>query len=149
LELSKLRVTAHNVYSSSPAERWAYFLQHAEQLTQSDISRLFPDEEIAEAAGVLEMISQTPEQRLLYNARLKFQRDEESRLRHARQEGESRGRQEGWQEGEARGLQIGRIPLLQEMLGQPPSTVEELAGCSHAQLNDMAEQLQRQLHSRR
>jgi len=95
------------------------------------------------------MISQTPEQRLLYNARLKFQRDEESRLRHARQEGEARGRQEGWQEGEARGLQIGRIPLLQEMLGQPPSTVEELAGCSHAQLNDMAEQLQRQLHSRR
>lgn len=141
LELSKLRVTAHNVYSSSPAERWAYFLQHAEQLTQSDISRLFPDEEIAEAAGVLEMISQTPEQRLLYNARLKFQRDEESRLRNARQEGR--------QEGEARGLQIGRIPLLQEMLGQPPSTVEELAGYSDAQLNDMAEQLQHELRSRR
>lgn len=87
------------------------------------------------------MISQTPEQRLLYNARLKFQRDEESRLRNARQEGR--------QEGEARGLQIGRIPLLQEMLGQPPSTVEELAGYSDAQLNDMAEQLQHELRSRR
>jgi predicted transposase/invertase (TIGR01784 family) len=60
LELSKLRVSAENVYNSSPAERWAYFLRNAEQLTQDEIRRLFPDEEIVEAAGVLEMISQTP-----------------------------------------------------------------------------------------
>lgn len=49
-----------------------YFLQNADKLTPEDIRRLFPDEEIAEAAGVLEMISQTPEQLMLYNARLKF-----------------------------------------------------------------------------
>ena len=132
LELSKLRVTAQNVYNASPAERWAYFLRNAEQMTKSDISRLFPDEEIAEAAGVLEMISQTPEQRLLYNARLKFQRDEESRLLEARQEGAI----------------VGRIHLLQELLGLRQWTVDEFAGCNASQLVELEDQLKQQLRSR-
>ena len=136
LELSKLQVTAQNVYHSSPVERWAYFLRNAEQLTPIEVSQLIPDEEIAEAAGVLEMISQTPEQRLLYDARLKFQRDEESKLRQARQEGE------------ARGQMLGRITLLQELLGIRPSTMAELAGYDETQLNDMTDQLQDQLRSR-
>jgi hypothetical protein len=89
LQLKNLLVTANNVYHALPAERWAYFLQNADQLTSAEIRRLFPDAEIAEAAGVLEMISQTPEQLLLYNARLKFQRDEEARLRKAQQDGRS------------------------------------------------------------
>ena len=120
------------MYHASPAERWAYFLRNAVQLTQSEVSQLIPDEEIAEAAGVLEMISQTPAQRLLYEARLKFQRDEESKLRQARQE----GRQEG------------RILVLQDLLGMRQSTTTELAEYDEAQLHDMAEQLQNQLRSR-
>ena len=56
---------------------------------------------LANLAGVLEMISQTPEQLMLYNARLKFQRDAEGRLQKAREdgirEGEARGREEGRQ----------------------------------------------------
>ena len=131
LELSKLRVTAQNVYNASPAERWAYFLRNAEQMTKSDISRLFPDEEIAEAAGVLEMISQTPEQRLLYNARLKFQRDEETRLLEARQEGAI----------------VGRIHLLQELLGLRQWTMDEFAGCDATQLAELEDQLKQQLRS--
>jgi flagellar biosynthesis/type III secretory pathway protein FliH len=81
---------------------------------------------------------------MLYNARLKFQRDEEARLQKAREdgirEGEARGRQEGFL--------AGRIVLLQELLGIRPSTGEELVGYNDAQLHDMAEQLQRQLRSR-
>jgi len=127
--------------------------QNAEKLTPEEIRRLFPDEEIAEAAGVLEMISQTPEQLILYNARLKFQRDEEARIIQARLEGEARGeargRQEGEEIGQARGLKLGRITLLHELLGIRPSTAEEFAGYDEAQLNTMAEQLQRQLRSRR
>jgi flagellar biosynthesis/type III secretory pathway protein FliH len=144
LQLDNLRVTAENVYHALPGERWAYFLQNADKLTPEDIRRLFPDEEIAEAAGVLEMISQTPEQLMLYNARLKFQRDAEARLQKAREdgirEGEARGRQEGFL--------AGRIVLLQELLGIRPSTPEELVGYNDTQLHDMAEQLQRQLRSR-
>ena len=74
------------------------------------------------------MISQTPEQLMLYNARLKFQRDAEGRLQKAREdgirEGEARGREEGRQEG----FLAGRIVLLQELLGIRPSTAEELVG---------------------
>jgi len=144
LQLINLQATAENVYHASPAERWGYFLQHADQLTSTEIHRLFPDNEIAEAAGVLEMISKTPEQLILDNARLKFQRDEVARLVQARQEGEEIGEARG----EARGLQIGRITLLQELLGLRPWTAEEFAGCDAAQLNNMAEQLQQQLRSR-
>ena len=152
LQLNNLRVTAENVYHALPTERWAYFLQNADKLTPEDIRRLFPDEEIAEAAGVLEMISQTPEQLMLYNARLKFQRDEEARLQKAREdgirEGEARGEARGEVRGEARGQKLGRITLLQELLGIRPSTMAELAGYDETQLNDMTDQLQDQLRSR-
>ena len=62
LQLNHLQVTAENVYDAPPAERWAYFLQNADKLTPAEIRRLFPDQEFSEAAGVLEMISKTPEQ---------------------------------------------------------------------------------------
>lgn len=86
------------------------------------------------------MISQTPEQLMLYNARLKLQRDEVARILQARLKGEEIG--------EARGLLIGRIILLQELLGQQLSTAEQFSDCDQAQLNEMADQLQQQLRSR-
>lgn len=148
LELSKLRVNAQNVYHASPAERWGYFLRYAEQLTQGEISRLFPDQEIAEAAGVLAMISQSDAQRLLYNARLKFQRDEESRLRGARDEARKEGRQEGRQQGRQEGVIVGRILLLQQLLGLRESTVDDFSGIDASQLSTLEEQLQQQLRAR-
>jgi hypothetical protein len=57
-------------------------------LSVEDIPRLLPDPEFVEAAKVLNMIAQTPEQLILYNARLKAQRDESGRLLQARLEGE-------------------------------------------------------------
>ena len=133
-------MTAETVYNSSPVERWAYFLQNADQLSYDEVCCLFPDEEFAEAAGVLEMISQTPEQLTFYNARLKFQRDQEASLAQATLEGEAIG--------EARGEARGRITILQELLGLRPSTAEELAGYDASQLNNMADELQHQLRSR-
>ena len=177
LQLNNLQAAAENVYHATPAERWAYFLLNADKLTPADIGRLFPDAEISEAAGVLEMISRTPEQLMQYHARVKFMRDAFARMLQARlegeekgrqegeekgrQEGEARGRQEGEaigrqegvkkgrQEGEARGLQIGRITLLQELLGLNPSSAEEFGGLEASQLNAMADQLQQQLRDRK
>ncbi len=148
LQLNNLHVTAANVYHALPAERWAYFLQNADQLTPAEIRRVFPDDEIAEAAGVLEMISQTPEQLQFYNARLKFQRDEEARLRKAEEDGRLQGFREGEMIGEARGLKLGRITLLQELLGIGPSTAEEFAGFDESQIKELEERLQHQLRSR-
>ncbi len=125
-----------------------YFLKNAEQLTQDEILRMFPDEEIAEAAGVLEMINQTHEQRVLYNARLKFQRDEEVRVLKAREDGLREGEAKGRQEGRQEGFLAGRIVLLQELLGIDRSTEKELAGYDETQLNELAERLQRQDRAR-
>ena len=140
LQLNHLQVTAETVYAAAPAERWAYFLQNADKLTSAEIRRLFPDQEFSEAAGVLEMISRTPEQLMAYNARLKFQRDEVAKMLQARREGEEIG--------EARGEARGRIVILQELLGQHIWNAEDFAKCDAAQLNALANQLQQQLRAR-
>jgi len=146
--LNHLQVTAENVYHSTAAERWAWFLMNADKLTQKEVRRLFLDEEFSEAAGVLEMISKTPEQLMAYNARLKFQRDEVARILHARLEGEARGREKGRQEGEEIGEARGRVATLQDLLGQRVWTAEEFAKCDAAQLNALADQLQQQWRAR-
>jgi predicted transposase/invertase (TIGR01784 family) len=156
LQLNHLQVTTETVHHATPAERWAYFLRNAETMTPDEIRRLFPDREFSEAAGVLEMISKTPEQLMAYNARLKFQRDEAARLEQAsfeaREKGWNEGRQEGRQEGEeigeARGRQMGRITVLQEFLGQRVWAPEEFAACDSDQLNAIADQLLQQLRGR-
>ena len=90
----------------------------------------------------------SPEQLMLYNARLKLHRDEVARILRARLEGEEIGEARGEARGKACGLLMGRIILLQKLLGLPLSTAEQFAGSDEAQLNDMAEQLQQQLRSR-
>ena len=141
LQLPHLQVTAETLYNASPKERWAWFLLNADKLTTQEITHLFPEEEFTEAAGVLDMIAQTPEEFLEYNLRLKYQRDESARMQRALVEGREEGRREGRTQG--------RILLLQELLGLPASTSEELAAWNTDQLNNLAEDLQRQLKARR
>ena len=62
LQLNFLQANSQTVYNATPVERWAWFLRYADSLAMDDIRRLFPDQEFSEAAGVLEMISQTPAQ---------------------------------------------------------------------------------------
>ena len=133
------------MYHASPVERWAFFLVNAEHLSEADVGRLFPDEEIAEAAGVLSMIHQTPEARMRYDARLKFQRDEESRLRRAKQEGLAEGIERGIEQGIERGHLCGRISVLQQLLGLPESTVEQFTELTVLQLRELECTLQQQL----
>ncbi len=160
LELSKLKVSAQDVYHATPLERWAYFLRNAELLDIEEVAKLFPDQEIVEAAGVLEMISQTPDQRWLYNARLKAQLDDAARIELAanearqsghlegREEGIEEGREEGREEGLEEGQLIGRIKLCRELLKLPPLTSEEFERLTPKELSEQVEQLQQQLRSR-
>lgn len=92
---------------------------------------------------------------MVYNARLKFQRDEVARLKAiiettevARKEAMEEGRQEGEEIGKAVGRQMGRIAVLQELLGQRVWMAEEIAAYDAAQLSTIAEQLQQQLQAR-
>ncbi len=131
-------------------ERWCWFLRRAQELTTEQLALLLPDQEFSEAAKVLDMIAQTPEQLQEYNARLKAQRDEEARIIHARQQGievgEARGIEIGEARGETRGLRRGllqgQILQLQQLMCLPTSTDAEFAACDQDQLNQMLVRLQ-------
>ena len=86
------------------------------------------------------MVSQNSEQRQLYDARLKFQRDEAARLELALSEGIEKGIEKG--------SLLGRISLLQELLGVAESNRQELASYTEAQLSELVEQLKHQLRTR-
>ena len=156
-------MTADNVAKATPIERWAYFLLNADKLTREEIRRIFPDEEFGEAAEVLEMISRSPEEHHVYDMRLKFLRDEATRLAATQRDiaaARDEGRVEGFREGEARGeargeakgvqkgTLLGRIAVLQELLGIAKSTADEFAGLDENQLGELAERLQTQLRNR-
>ncbi|MGV2342148.1 MAG UNVERIFIED_CONTAM: Rpn family recombination-promoting nuclease/putative transposase [Planctomycetaceae bacterium] len=132
LQLSHLQLSSETVYDVSERERWAWFLRDADKLTTAEIRQLFPAEEFAEAAGILDMIAQTPEELMEYNARLKVQRDESARLQRARIE----GRQEG------------RVTLLQQLLGEPVWTPEEIASRNADELTAITDQLLQRLRDR-
>ena len=176
MQLNHLRVTADTLYNAAPVERLCWFLRYAQELTTEQLTLLLPDKEFTEAAKVLEMIAQTPEQLQEYNARLKAQRDEAARIILGRQQGleigeargieigeargEARGIEIGEARGEARGIEIGeargirrgllqgQIVLLQQLLRLPVSTDEQLAAFDLDQLNHMLTQLQQQLSHR-
>jgi flagellar biosynthesis/type III secretory pathway protein FliH len=152
-------LTEDNIAQASPIERWAYFLLNADRLSRDDVSRIFPDQEFSEAAGVLEMISKSPEEHRVYDMRLKFQRDEATRLAatqreieaarsEGRVEGETKGRVEGLREGVQKGVLLGRIAVLQELLGVAQPTADELSSFDENRLTELAEQLQTQLRNR-
>ncbi len=157
LELTKLAVTRENLAMATPEEKWAYFLLNAEKLTMEAIRDLFPDPEFVEAAGVLEVIKNTPEQMDNYISRLKYQLDEVSRMESVRIEalieGETKGRMEGRQEGRHEGRMegelIGRIESFQEILGISEPTHDELSGYDMQKLTTLCEQLRLQIRSRR
>ena len=152
LQLSNLVVTAQNVSMASPIEKWAYFLLNAETMTLDEVRRLFPEIEFSEAAGVLDMISKNPEQRQLYEARLKFQRDEAARLEGAINEGvkqgDAQGHARGLQEGIEKGQLLGQIKLLQDLLSISQPSPENLSAYTDIQLDTLVEDLKRQLRSR-
>jgi len=157
LQLNHLQVTAETLYNASPVERWCWFLRHVQELTTEQVSLLLPEPEFTEAAKVLDMIAQTPEQLQEYNARLKAQRDEEARIIYAQQQGIEIGEARGEARGVARGIEIGetrgirrgllqgQILLLQQLLGLPTCTEEQFATCDIDQLSQMLTQLQQQL----
>lgn len=116
-----------------------------------EIKRLLPDEVFSEAAGVLDVVAKTPEQKRRYEARLKFQRDEAARAltsEQAREQGRLEGRLEGIDEGIERGELFGRIKTLQGLVGVRESTREELSDFNDEQLKTLLEQLRDQLRNR-
>ena len=152
MELPKYNCEKEELAHATPLQMWFYFLRNATNLDREEIERLLPDIPFLEAAGVLEMIARSPRERELYKARLKLARDEEARLRGAREagwsEGAAEGRKEGRKEGVERGRLFGRIELLQQLLERPITSVEDLQAMSTSDLQQRLEALQAELRSR-
>jgi len=140
LELPKYALPSDNEPITEPLEQWSYFFRRSQHLTIEELTSRLPHPVFTEAAKVLEMISRTPEDRALYEARLKLQRDEQSRLEAA----EARGRAEGRAQGEL----IGKIQLLQGILNEPEQSSDELMTLSEEELNTLLTSLQKRLRSR-
>ena len=149
VELPKYNGTLNELPNARPMEQWAYFLMHAAEMTVADIGIFLPSPEFAEAGGVLNMISQTPEERLRYELRTKAMRDYTSNMEAARKEGLQTGFEEGRQEGAEQGTWMGRIQLLQELLGDSVSTSMELQAYEFDRLKSFAEALQVRLRDRK
>jgi predicted transposase/invertase (TIGR01784 family) len=149
VELLKYNLLEPLPKTCTPLEKWAHFLRRAENLTLQQIGDLFCEPVFLEAAGVLQMIAQTPAERALYEARLKFETDQAWKIQEALKEGRTEGRAEGMVAGLERGEYWGRIRSLQALLGLPESSQAELEAMDIARMQSRLAQLQAQLRDRR
>lgn len=74
-----------------PLEKWLIFLKEGAARDIDELARLLDDDVFAEAAGVLKMISKSPDDRQFYEDRVKFLHDEESRLIATREQAFAEG----------------------------------------------------------
>lgn len=96
------------------------------------------------------MISRQPEQRRYYQARLKWELDENTRLAAeaaAREASVRQGREEGRVEGRA-DERVRTIQTLRSLLNQPPIDEQTLAKLDLDQLGVMVSDLQAQIRNR-
>jgi len=92
---------------------------------------------VRRAMEVLQMLTQSELERERYQARLKFQRDQYSYLKDAREEGLEQGREQG--------EILGIIHGYQRVLKVPLTPREELLALSLPELRTKAEALEQQL----
>jgi predicted transposase/invertase (TIGR01784 family) len=148
LELPKYSPVDDNEAIADPRDQWMYFFRRAEGSTVEELLERLPDPVFKRAVGVLEMISRTPDQRRHYDARLKWELDENTRIQTAFEEGEIKGREEGREKGREEGELFGKIRMLQNLLSLPQSTDQELHPRSRTELETLATELQAQLRKR-
>lgn len=157
VELPKYNLAEEMLKVAPDLAKWAFFLKMASHLDAEQLRKLLADAPFQKAIGIVEMISRTPEQRRIHDARQKSLRDQawilegtrEAAIKEGRQEGRQEGRKEGRQEGiEAgrqegielgiqRGDRRGKIHLLQQLLGEPLTPDEALGRLELAEMDTM------------
>lgn len=128
----------------SPDEKWLFLFTQAGEMEPGELADLLVDPPYHGAIGVLQMISNSPEDLEYYEARLKFLRDEEGKLEAAKIEGREEGEKLGIEKGEL----IGKVRMLQELMGDVPMTVAELSAQELAALSGILDRLEHRLRSR-
>jgi predicted transposase/invertase (TIGR01784 family) len=133
LELPKFSLSSHNAKTLTPIEQWAFLLKYAAEWDAEELTKILVEPPLSEAVGVLTMIAKSPDERRRYEERLKAQRDERARLSYALKEGREAG------------ILIGQAKLLQQLLGEPPTSDDELFARPLPELSDLVTQLKSRL----
>lgn len=130
LELPKFTKPAEEL--TSPLDVWLYFLLHAEEMDTEGLPPALQKPEIRQALGELTMLTQSDLERERYEARVKWERDQKSRLSSAETFGEV----------------LGRIHLCERRLNRPLTAKEDLRGLTLEELTRRADELERELEGR-
>lgn len=150
LELEKFN--ASEMVLSNELECWMYFLKNAASLDESQLPPTLDQPVFHRAMEVLTMIQQNRAEHELYEARLKYQLDEntkrkmmETGIQQAMERGLKQGIEQGIEQGLQRGMTRGalteRIQIFEELLGRPLTSVDALANLTLEELREQATKL--------
>ncbi len=120
--------------------KWVFFLRKAQDYSADELRELLPRREFQEAIQIIETIAQKTEDRTMFDQREKAIRDYDWAMWGAREE----GREEGLELGKL----VGQAQLLQSLLGDVPSTDEDLFQKNVDDLVQMIVGMQSRLRSR-
>ena len=152
VELSKYNLSEAELTTATRLQKWAWFMNHASECDAARLRSLLTAPEHLKATGVIEVISKSPEEKMLYDARMKAIRDQKmftEDLIEANQIAVETARKVAIQEGRQEGRLVGRIQTLQEMLDEPVVADEVLISMSNAELELLLEQLRARFSNRR
>jgi predicted transposase/invertase (TIGR01784 family) len=135
LELLKYSLPDDNERITDPLEMWLYFFRTAMNSKSDELLNQLASPIFEEAVGVLEMIQRSPDELRLYQARLKAERDAASNVELAYNEGRIEILQQ-------------LIPVLQEILGLPVMSQQDLENKSVEDLQKMVADLRKRVLDR-
>lgn len=125
VELPKF--TAEPTTLANDLDRWAYFLQHGEDLDPNHLPPPLETTSIRLAKGLLQIMSHNTLERDHYEARLKFQRDQSASIATAREEGWEQGLErvleQGLEQGRAEQTRALILRIGTKRLGAPSADV--------------------------
>lgn len=149
IELPKYNIAEADLADAAEIEKWIFFLKSAAVREAGDLRRLLPEAVYQNATGVLEMITRSPDLRLVYDDRAKEEQDRIAlrvdSLAEGEARGEARGEAKGEARGEARGKLVGQIQLLHRLLKLEPIDEPELAKMDPGQLEALLTKLEAKL----
>ena len=122
LELPKFSADPNAVVTH--LDQWLFFLREAKNIDPEHIPPHLTLPAIHKAIQELHMISLNETDHELYESRLKYWRDDQARQTEQRAEGRAEGRVEGRVEGFSKGFVVGRIQLLESLLGLAQSPAD-------------------------
>ena len=144
VELTKYDIGEETIATKSKLHQWVFLLLRSQEYDAAELRRLLPDIEFQPAITTLHAISTKTRDRQMYDQREKARRDYQWEINGAREDGRREGREEGREEGEL----IGTIRALQEVLGEPVASREELQEKSIAALQAQTTELRQRITNR-